>query len=206
MKAVKYILILTIITSTFIGCKKGENDPFLSLKSRKARISGEWTMSSAESKSTDESGTMTSTYDGATQTNTFTPISGTNVISTTKITSDFTIDKNGTFKTVSTTTSTSGSTTVITTEGNWVFAGKSKNADLKKKEAILLSITSQTETGELGLSQTGTFMNDGILIIDRLKNKEMIIKYDESRDYVNNTNSNLNEKETRIGSMTFTQK
>jgi hypothetical protein len=42
----------------FSGCKKGEEDPFLSLRSRKARITGEWTVTAAT-----ESYTYSTVYD-----------------------------------------------------------------------------------------------------------------------------------------------
>ena len=33
-----------LLTGTFVACKKGDNDPFLSLRSRKDRLSGLWTV------------------------------------------------------------------------------------------------------------------------------------------------------------------
>src|SRR5688500_17859047 len=37
--------ILVVTSAVITSCRKGEEDPFLSLASRKSRISGEWTMS-----------------------------------------------------------------------------------------------------------------------------------------------------------------
>ncbi|PIP55156.1 MAG: hypothetical protein COX07_01410 [Bacteroidetes bacterium CG23_combo_of_CG06-09_8_20_14_all_32_9] len=42
MKIIKLLLLLVIIIVIIPSCKKGDNDPFLSLRSRKARITGEW--------------------------------------------------------------------------------------------------------------------------------------------------------------------
>lgn len=42
--------ILISIIGLTVSCKKGENDPFLSLQSRKARMHGDWDMSSYEYK------------------------------------------------------------------------------------------------------------------------------------------------------------
>lgn len=44
---IKLSILLVITVSLFInGCKKGDGDSFISLKSRKARLSGEWTIES----------------------------------------------------------------------------------------------------------------------------------------------------------------
>lgn len=40
-------LILTLLTITIIGCKRGENDPLISLKSRTSRLTGSWKLNSA---------------------------------------------------------------------------------------------------------------------------------------------------------------
>ena len=70
-KNILFIALGLIIGSvTLTGCKKGENDPFLSLKSRDARITANWKLVKVESSdvSTDPSGTDTDTetYDGTT--------------------------------------------------------------------------------------------------------------------------------------------
>lgn len=85
MKKMKVILVLLAIAVTvpfFNGCKKGENDPFISLRSRDARLMGEWTVSKIEgTRTTDTKGnnvnitnytnsltTNTTTFDGSTLT------------------------------------------------------------------------------------------------------------------------------------------
>ncbi|NOQ72267.1 MAG: hypothetical protein GQ574_09715 [Crocinitomix sp.] len=42
------IIILVILIIPFTGCKKGDEDPFFSLLSRKARVSGDWQLSTIE--------------------------------------------------------------------------------------------------------------------------------------------------------------
>ena len=55
---------LLVFTSVLItGCKKGEDDPFISLKSRDARITAKWKLTKAE-------GTSTNTFAGTTYTTT----------------------------------------------------------------------------------------------------------------------------------------
>ena len=46
MKNFISIILLNAVLVFFMGCKKGDEDPFLSLKSRKARLTGEWTINS----------------------------------------------------------------------------------------------------------------------------------------------------------------
>ena len=43
------IAILVILPIVFSGCKKGPEDPFLSFRSRKARVCGTWTVTNFES-------------------------------------------------------------------------------------------------------------------------------------------------------------
>lgn len=49
----KLTLSTLLMGSLFMGCKKGENDPFISLRSRDARLEGEWTLSKMDAKFTD---------------------------------------------------------------------------------------------------------------------------------------------------------
>ncbi len=51
-------LLLATVGVQFSGCKKGAEDPFLSLRSRKARLTGEWTVSSFA-----QNGSYEATYD-----------------------------------------------------------------------------------------------------------------------------------------------
>ncbi|SFT66364.1 hypothetical protein SAMN05216474_1633 [Lishizhenia tianjinensis] len=50
MKTVKSLVLLALIGASVVACKKGEDDPFLSLRTRDARISGEWKLESYSSK------------------------------------------------------------------------------------------------------------------------------------------------------------
>lgn len=57
-------LVLLVSSSLFItGCKKGEDDPFISLRSRDARITAKWKLTKVE-------GTSTNTFGGVTYTST----------------------------------------------------------------------------------------------------------------------------------------
>ena len=66
-------LSIALLAGGMSSCKKGENDPFLSLKSRKGRMAGEWTVTKLTSTEVDTpaggtASTSTTTVDGSTLT------------------------------------------------------------------------------------------------------------------------------------------
>lgn len=145
------------------SCKKGENDPFMSLSSRKARVAGDWEMSNymQSTMNTESDGdyqgtettyangvltTVSTDYDSGSQTTT------TTTTTTTINEATYTFNKDGTWSSVFNTTSSTSSTilgytTVSTTvqtsseSGNWSFLGKVKAGDetFKNKERMSTS-------------------------------------------------------------------
>lgn len=174
---------------TLQSCKKGENDPFMSLRSRKARLAGEWKLSSSEGKSEQtymgSTSTTTRTYDGTTETTVQTLGGGSPMTTTSTYTLQLTIEKDGTYTQVHTDTEDGE---VTTTKGTWIFLKRSKENELKNKEAILLTQTSTTEGGE---TATMDDLNGQVIEIDQLKNKEMIWKtsYSYADDDASETNT-----------------
>jgi hypothetical protein len=178
----KKIALLTLaaflITGAVASCKKGEDDPFLSLRSRKARLAGEWTLTKMEGKETDSSGgistVITKNFTGSALTTvTAVTVMGTTVSSsdTTVFSRTYTFEKNGTYSRIGT-----GEDGITSIEGTWIFAGKSKKNELKKKEAILLTVTSSKSTGTT--SYTG--LDGEFFVLKQLKKKEMVITTSES--------------------------
>lgn len=170
--------LFVIVGGTTVSCKKGENDPFLSLRSRKARISGKWKL---------KEGTViyTANFGGVptSETTNYTETSIEANGNTTSYSETLTIDKNGTY---SLNTTEGGNT--VTVSGVWFFAGKIKDLDLKNKEAIILSPQSSTDSG---ITETVDGLNKGEpLMIDQLKNDEMIFKGESS--YGNGSGSGSN--------------
>lgn len=174
-----------MLTGAMTSCKKGENDPFLSLKSRKARVAGEWTVTKSENYDKIVNGsvtqTNTATYDGTTETNVEVTSSGGGSVSETT-TSTYTVkyvfEKDGTY---TQTQSSAGGTTVVS--GNWLFLGKNKDTELKNKEAIMLTILKTVVTPTGGDAETTTetgYNTNMVLTIDQLKSKEMVVKYADS--------------------------
>jgi hypothetical protein len=168
------VLALVITMPIINSCKKGENDPFLSLKSRTARLVGEWNMTSGSQVMTDNNGTETITFNNGS----FTWTDGTNTSTGTYV-FDMTIEKAGTF-TMNQSFTQSGVTWSNAVEGVWYFLGKNKENDVKNKECVAFQATKTTTTG---FGSTDFFNETGadpmVFIIDQLKNKEIII----TRDY-----------------------
>lgn len=164
MKKLTLLLSTAIVMASFVtSCKKGDGDPGLSLRSRKARLVGEWKVTSYEDNSKTTSGGNVTENNTTLSNGTYKDVtkSGTNSY-TEEGTGEYkiTFEKDYTFKIVYTytvskvtfsdgtnTTSTTLNpveTTTITIEGSWSFAGKDKAGEYKNKERVLLNITKQT--------------------------------------------------------------
>ena len=194
MKNLK-IALLMLVAVVFImpSCKKGENDPFLSLKSRKGRICGEWTLKEGTLTSTNGGQTATMTFNGTTCTYTQSGQSQT-VAYIEKIT----IEKDGTFEYVIT-----EGTDITTYKGGWYFGRKNKELEIKNKETLCLAYNSAVEVSNgttSTYSYTGTSAIDGPMVIqiDMLKGKEMTILIDGSSTYPNGSS-------THKGTLTYEQ-
>lgn len=167
MKKTILMFAAAIVLLATPSCKKGENDPFLSLKTRDARITGVWELSSMSSTSTNTNissgtttiSTSTTNYDGTLLTTT----SGGNTWSV-SYSQEMTINKDGTYsmKEVD-----DGDTQEST--GYWWWL-----TDKKKKTRIALD------------DDWNSFA------IDQLKNKEMILKVNTMDKYTDN-NGDIDE-------------
>jgi hypothetical protein len=167
----KVFLILTfslfvISAVTFESCKKGEGDPFISLLSRKARITGEWKVTSGKGKEVNGSSVTNWTYDGTTQvfTGAF-PDSET-------FKQEYTFEKDGSFKWIYT-NSNSSVAEVQTYTGTWNFTAGI--GDQKNKSQILLTILTYNN-GISSSTFTGSDAPTIIYDLYQLKNKEIIFK------------------------------
>lgn len=183
MKTITKILVAAMAISSigFVGCKRGEGDPFLSLASRKARLAGEWTVSSGEGSDTDASGTDTWVYDGTTETTTFS--SGGSA--TDKYTIEYTFEKDGTFKMVRTDNNTS-TAIVETSTGTWNWTGGV--GELKNKSQVVLTTLSYS-VGSVSQTWTGDNAPTAVMDIYQLKGKEIIFQSEGSTTNGSNTSS-----------------
>lgn len=179
LNKMKKLQILMFILSSVVvlsACKKGEDDKFLSLKSRKARLAGEWNIRSisGSSKNVSGSGTETITYNynnGVLSTNTD------GDIETKGFSLVYNFDKKGTYEIISNESSV-GYQYSSTSIGNWTFLGKSKEAERKNKEFVSLFETSFQSSGTQGLFSSSSKMLSEIdnLELVRLTNKEMVVR------------------------------
>jgi hypothetical protein len=201
MKKLAIIAAVAVIASaTFLeSCKKGENDPFLSFRSRKGRVAGEWKVSSGSGSSTNGQGvSSTWTFDGTT----LTQIQGSNP-STTPYTIEYTFDKDGSFTQIDV-TSVGQTTLTTTTSGTWNFTGK-VGEDKNKDRIVMRTLSEVTTSVNPASTSTITYTGDDapsdIMYIDQLKNKEIIFKFKGSQTSGNPATTDSNE-----GTYTLTAK
>lgn len=158
---------LLVGSTVLTGCKKGENDPFLSLKSRDARITETWNLVNVEGNdvSTDPSGTdtYTTTYDGTTASQAF---NGT-VFSTYSYSLKIEIRKDGTYQSVETVDGD-----IETVDGRWYWLDSKKNKTT------------------ISLDNLGTFEVNG------LKSKELILRNYSKDVSVNGGSTSTDESTT----------
>lgn len=187
-KTISISILLIISTLTIQSCKKGDNDPLFSLRTRTNRLSGNWKVVKEEIKETitnnnvgDTSYVINSIYNG-TYKATITTYS---VLDTTFTTNDtiyyeeeIKFESDGKY---SKTYILSDLTNTIFTDGNWIFLGKSELDDLKNKEAILLTTTAFTQTdGTTTTIDNYSNLDGETYVINQLKNKELILTVNRS--------------------------
>ncbi|MBL0047444.1 MAG: hypothetical protein IPP32_05010 [Bacteroidetes bacterium] len=222
----KILLVCLTVAAVMPSCKKGEDDPFLSLRSRKGRVAGDWTVESKIDTRTDltTGSTTTITINGSDYTRT----SNGTFSSTTKGTIGaftYTFEKDGKWNSVYelTTVNTSGSggsaTTTTTTKhvessGIWNFLGKIGEAKNKENMSVSKTLeitrtTTKVENPIVGTStgestQTDTFgENESVEIwkLTQLKNKEL-----KAEMKIDNSSTSPTNVDRETGSVSFTLK
>ena len=178
--ALSFILLATAAGS----CKKGEDDPAFSLLSRKARVAGEWTVTSMEETrktvydDPGHSSLQSTTHNGTTITITAAETENGNTVTGTSSAAGsltYVFEKDGTYEFVHIYDGTTSTET-----GNWSFIGKNKGADMKNKEAIML--VRKTIIFPNGISNFD--QNSGnVLLLRKLKNNEMVWTTNNSSAY-----------------------
>lgn len=195
----KAVLIL-VLFSIISACKKGDNDPFLSLKSRKNRITGKWETVTSETKTIDVNFSQNNAWDYYLETTEifdgdinnitifhYEDSSGTQQTGITEVlnenyTESFEFKKDGTYiykKIV-----TDEYTITIEESGIWCFLPKSKAKNLKKKEAVQLQTTKMSKINSFGMVEETTSddwnTNFKIFVLDKLKSDEIIMIYESN--------------------------
>jgi len=177
MKKINKIWMVLLFTSTVIlnGCKKGEDDPFISLHSRKGRVAGDWKLSSGTvtdksyDNATETTTTTTYTYDGTNQveSQTVSNSSGSSTnTNTVSYSESFSFDKSGTY---TGTIVEDGITS--TAEGTWNFG--SGVGDKKRKSELILTATKTVNNG-FTYTYTGNAATD-VYYLKELRNDKMVM-------------------------------
>lgn len=195
-------LIAIMLATVFVGCKKGENDPALSLLSRKARLTGVWNLESANyTVKNGNDNVSIFTYDGATSLMTedydYYGIDGTDTYTYSRV---LTIGKDDTFSDLETTID--GNTTTSTKTGYWYFAPGISDLDIKNKERVVFQTVESTQVNNntrfdkyIGKSNE----NASIILLDQLSNKQITILYDYTHTDEDGFVSSI------VGTVVFTQ-
>ena len=151
-KNILFIALSLVVGSTVLtGCKKGENDPFLSLKSRDARITELWKLTKVEGNTNNNGTLSTDAYDGTIWTSTFGSFNSQYAYSL-----SIEIKKDGTYQSIE-----NNDGEVTTTDGRWYWVNSAKNKtsisldnlgifevnQLKSKELILKDYTKEVVSG-----------------------------------------------------------
>jgi hypothetical protein len=173
----KKIFIIALALGLLVSCKKGENDPGLSFRSRDKKVVGEWSVESFEnynlSQTTTTKTEIKEVYAGSTISTTNTTGTQTNTaVSTASYKGNLTINKDGTAQYVEVSTVGAASTT-RTYNGTWMWG------DSKKNKTILY-LNFNNFNSQLIQSQS--------LIIDELRNKKIVLK-DNYTNIVASTNT-----------------
>lgn len=168
MKTKTFTLVFLIATILFSGSgclKKGEEDPSVSLKTREARIAGEWKLVSGELSWKFQDTIITFTYAGAKM----------KVKENGIFLGDYSsfetlsFDKRGKYS-----RSRTEDSDTYSWEGNWYFGGRNKDLGIKNKETIAL-VYSERSTPYNRYSYAGLNSSD-TYYIERLTNKDLVIE------------------------------
>ncbi len=198
----KYIfapfIVIFLVVQT-ISCKKGNDDPAFSFRTRKARLVGKWITTNSSTTNIENLynqaslwtsvNNRTESYNGSSNLvtiNTYLDSNGIQKNSQThtlneKYAESFEFKKDGSY----TYTKEYPDSLIIMESGTWNFLPKSKTKNFKNKEAVELMIANSNTTNlSFGMQQPTTIgewnTKFKILVLDELKFKEIKVIYDYS--------------------------
>lgn len=195
------LMLLLLTAGVFVGCRKGEDDPWLTFRGRKARLVGKWSVTNGmvskgamftTSQGNQVAGTVTSRYSEkkVEQTNSYTTALGdTSWTSPGTFSGNVEIFRDGTYKmTVSEIVKGySGVPEInnsVAVTGYWTLTGGSN--DTRKREQLMLQQVSSTPSVGSG-SVNSNPVPSALYNIRQLKHKEIVLEYtNDSGDALNN--------------------
>lgn len=164
------------------SCKKGADDPAVSLRSRRARLAGEWRMQTGSASLNFSTGyTESYAFDGRSETINTTPGSGAYTLYYYKGTYllNFKIFDNGTF-----TMKETEDGNILEAQGNWAF--NSGVGAEKKKESVTFCINNVIKGSTTDFHVLNRWGTTFTYHIRELRNKKLSI-YSSGTFYSNNT-------------------
>lgn len=182
MKTFSKILFLTILVTSilFSGCRKGEDDPFFSFRSRTTRLTGDWELTKASFKTEEyETKRISTSYEyssGKLKVTVEDEAYGT-LIGEQSYTENYSFDEDGTYSSLV----TSGDDR-YSTKGNWIWIRDNEDIDLEDEEAIVMTITTDYN-GNIFSGRTN--LPSAVWVFNRLSNDEIIVELDSKSVYQN---------------------
>jgi hypothetical protein len=187
--------VLVLSAGVFTGCRKGEDDPWLTLRSRKARLTGKWNITSGKvskgqmymaPNSQMISGTFDEIYSGSVvqQINRFSwngmdsvrDVQGT-FEGTVEIFRDGTYKMNMVKRVAVTATDTTKITSGAYTEGYWTLTGGTN--DTRKREQLMLQEVKNAPIGGVATVNDNP-VPSALYNIRQLKHKEIVVEYENN--------------------------
>lgn len=162
------LLLAGLIAFGFSGCKKGDSDPAISLRTRKARLVGEWRLASGAVSFTGSNYARKYEFDGSNYKQFDTYTGGYPVVYTGKYLLNLNIKKDGTFS-----VSESAGSRSMVASGTWKF--NSGVGKAKAKEAVIFQIT-EIQSGNASEQVFNKYATTFCYQLKGLKNKELQIE------------------------------
>lgn len=173
----RYLFFFLILMLILPGCRKGEDDPFLSLRSRTKRLCGDWTMTEFREYHYDGSDSAHSDmYEVSMKDGQGSVLYKGNVMENFSFNETWKFEKDGNYQIESLINGAK-----INQQGVWTWSEKDKNSGYRKKECIYLTIKKYS-SGTTIVEYSGRTMSSSYIMALRcISNKVMIFKTDESQ-------------------------
>jgi hypothetical protein len=183
----RYFLVfvsIVMLVPVMNSCRKGDEDPLISLYSRKHRLCQDWNFSYYKRTEQHNNVTVYYEFDGAS----LTKVEGSHV-SISHATMQLSFRKDGTYLWAETIT-TDTSLYNYNEEGSWYFTGGSKESDTKNKELLALQKTKVTTILQSdGTTTSETYNGSGnldaaVFKIIKLSSKEVKLELKLETDHI----------------------
>lgn len=174
------VIIVLILSMSISSCRKGDEDPFFSFRSRTTRLTGNWELTNAKIRiERIDNGITTTTYSlsGTKMSVIIANVFTGNRFGSYEYTERVSFDKDGTY---SYNNKTDNKT--FSANGNWMWVRDNETIDLEDEEAIILTTTSDSEGNLLsGITNIPT----DLWVFNKLSNEELIVEIDRKVKYNN---------------------